>query len=109
MRTIKFIVEGQIIRLDPSCNLDELVPGYPGPVQAEFSFSSDWNGATKIASFFSRLGHEYDPKILYDGKSCVIPAEALQKRYFKVKIFGRKRGETITTNKVAVRQNGGKV
>ena len=109
MRILKFIVEGRTIRPDPNCDFENLVPGFPGTIKAEFSFSSDWNGATKIASFYSRLGHEYEAKILYDGKSCDIPSEALQKRYFKIRIFGRKRGETFTTNKVAVCQNGGKV
>ena len=39
MRTLKFIVEGQIIKQDPSCDFTNLVPGTEGYLRAEFSFS----------------------------------------------------------------------
>ena len=39
MRTLKFIVEGQIIKQDPNCDFSNLVPGTEGYLRAEFSFS----------------------------------------------------------------------
>lgn len=108
MRTLKFIVDGQVIKQDPNCDFDNLIPGTTGYLRAEFSFSPEWNNRTKIASFWSRLGKEYKPQILSDGKSCLIPDEALEKRVFKVQILGRKNEDIIKTNKVSVCQNGGR-
>ena len=51
MRTLKFIVEGQIIRPDPSCDFSGLVPGSEGYLRAEFSFSKDWVNTIKVVSF----------------------------------------------------------
>ena len=108
MRILKFIVDNQVIQLDPTCDFDNLVPGTEEYLQAEFSFSPEWRGYTKVASFWSVLGREYQPQILKFGRQCMIPAEALKKRTFKVQVIGCKDGVQLTTNKVAVRQNGGK-
>lgn len=107
MRTLKFIVDDQKITKDPNCDFSGLVPGSEGYLQAEFSFSPVWNGCTKVAAFYSALGNEYPPRALPNGKSCIIPAEALKKRTFKVQIFGRKGEMTLTTNKVTIHQDGG--
>lgn len=106
MRTLKFIVEGQIIRQDPSCDFANLVPGSEGYLQAEFSFSPEWAGCAKVAGFYSAMGKEYEPQILKDGKTCMIPSEALKKQIFKVQVVGRNQNVKFTTNKVAVSQNG---
>lgn len=108
MRVLKFIVDDQIIRLDPTCNIEGLVPGTENYIQAEFNFSADWSGYRKVAAFWSPMGKEYPPQILTDGKTCNIPAEALKRRVFKVQVLGKKDDVTIKTNKVAVSQNGGK-
>jgi hypothetical protein len=109
MRTLRFIVEGQIIKKDPTCDFEGLVPGTEGFLQAEFSFSPEWRNQAKIAAFYSPLGKEYPPQLLRDGKTCTIPSEALKKRAFKVQIVGHRLGTKITTDKVVVKQNGGKV
>lgn len=106
MRTLRFIVDGQIIGLDPSCDFSDLIPGTVGYLQAEFKFSSDWTGYTKVAAFYSPLGKEYPPQVLSDGKTCMIPAEALKKKSFKVQVWGKRNDSRLTTNKVAVSQNG---
>lgn len=107
MRTLKFIIDKQIIKQDPSCDFSGLVPGSDGYLKAEFSFSKEWDGYVKVAAFYSRLGKEYDPQMLIDGKTCIIPAEALSKQIFKVQVQGRKNTKALTTNKVVVNQNGG--
>lgn len=109
MRILRFIVDGQSITQDPTCDFSGLIPGSKGYLRAEFSFSSDWNNCAKVAAFYSPMGREYPPQILKDGKSCVIPAEALEKQVFKIKVLG-KRGDgfEIPTNKLTVCQDGGK-
>ena len=109
MRTLKFIVNGQNIVLDPTCDITGLVPGTAGSIEAEFSFSIEWDGCAKVAAFYSNLGREYEPQILKNGKVCVIPTEALKKSVFKVKVLGQKKGFTICTNKIAIHQKGGSV
>lgn len=107
MRTLKFNVNDQTITLDPSCDTTTLVPGTAGYVQAEFTFSPEWNGCAKVVAFYSNLGVEYEPQALKDGKLCTIPAEALKKRIFKVKVFGKRNGYDICTNKITLYQRGG--
>ena len=107
MRTLKFIVDKQIIRQDPNCDFSDLVPGTEGYLQAEFSFSPEWSGCTKIAAFWTVFGEELPPQILKDGKTCMIPAEALERKIFKAQVLGKRNGYKIVTNKVEVKQNGG--
>ena len=106
MRTLKFIVEGQIIRQDPSCDFTNLVPGSEGYLQAEFSFTPEWTDCVKVAGFYSAMGKEYPPQVLHNGKTCVIPSEALKRQIFKIRVVGRKDNLKLATNKVAVSQNG---
>ena len=109
MRTLKFIVDNQIIMRDPNCDFDDLVPGTEGYLQASFLFSPDWSGCIKVASFFSALGVEYEPQALKDGETCMIPADALKKRVFKVQVLGKNAsGKKIVTNKATVFQKGAK-
>lgn len=107
MRILRFIVEGQIIKQDPTCDFSNLVPGSEGYLQAEFTFSADWKDCAKVAAFYSVMGKEYPPQILRDGKTCMIPAEASKKREFTVRVIGKSGAIKLTTNKVAVSQNGG--
>ena len=107
MKTLKFIVDGQSITLDPECDINSLVPGTDGYVKAKFTFSREWNQCVKVAAFYSNLGAEYPPQALKYGEVCDIPPEALKKSIFKVKVFGKKKDYTICTNKVTVRQKGG--
>ena len=110
MRTLKFIVENQILKQDPECDFSNLVPGTEGYLRAEFSFSSEWNGYGKVAAFYSLMGREYPPQILENGRFCMIPAEALKRNIFKVQVYGRSpKSMTLTTNKLEVKQNGGNV
>lgn len=107
MRTLKFIVDKQIIRQDPNCDFSDLVPGTEGYLQAEFSFSPEWSGCTKIAAFWTVFGEELPPQILKDGKTCMIPAEATERKTFGIQVIGKKKNVRLTTNKTKVNQNGG--
>lgn len=106
MRTLSFIIEGSILRPDPQCDFTGLVPGANGNIQAEFTFSKEWLNSPKVVAFYSRLGKEYAPQPLKDGRTCLIPAEALEKRIFKVQVLGR---NGLKTNKLEIDQKGVRV
>lgn len=106
MRTLKFIVDRQIIIQDPECDFDKIVPGTVGYLKAEFSFSSDWDDTIKVVEF-CRNGFECPPRILKNGKSCIIPEEALTNRRFTIRVIGKNKRIKLTTNKIEVVQNGG--
>ena len=103
MRTLKFIVEGQSIKQDPSCDFTGIVPGTKGYLKAEFSFSNEWKGCKK-AAVFELLRNEYPAPLI--GNSCEIPAEALTWKTFSVRVVGDMDGYRITTNRLEVKQNG---
>lgn len=108
MRTLKFRINRQIITQDPTCDFDDMVPGTEGYLKAEFEFSEEWDNLIKVVAFY-RSGKECEPKILKDGKSCIIPSEALINRKFSISVIGRSIDKKIklTTNKIDVVQNGG--
>lgn len=103
MRTLKFIVDGQSIKKDPSCDFEGLVKGTKGYLEAQFHFSEEWKGCKRAAVFIS-LGLEYAVPVI-NGK-CEIPEKALTWRVFSVKAVGIRDGYRITTNKVEVLQDG---
>ena len=106
MRTLKFIVEGQTIKPDPKCDFSGLIPGTAGYLRAEFTFSKEWVSTPKVVAFYSRLGNEYPPQALKNGKTCTIPAEALRKRIFKIQVLGK---NGLVTNRLEIDQKGGAV
>lgn len=108
MRTLRFLVNEQILDKDPSCDFENLVPGSEGYLQAEFVFTPEWNGCAKVAAFYSTMGQEFPPQVLTDGYTCVIPSEACARQTFKVKVIGKKNETKLVTNKLAVSQTGGK-
>lgn len=106
MRTLNFIVDGQIIKKHPECDFSDLVPGSSGYLIADFSFSSEWDDTVKVAAFYNKK-EEYPPQILKDGHSCMIPDEALVDKSFEISILGKNKEMKIITNRVKVTQNGG--
>lgn len=104
MRTMRFIVEGRQIRLEPRNNLADNNTSLEDYTRAEFSFSKEWLNSPKVVAFYSRLGAEYPPQALKDGQSCLIPLEALEKRFFKVQVLGR---NGLKTNKLEIDRKGG--
>lgn len=110
MRTLKFIVEDQLIKPDPSCDFSGLVPGTEGYLRASFTFSPEWNDTARVAAFWSPMGKEYPPKALDNENACMIPSEALKNKTFKVQVIGKSEdGMKLTTNKVTVCQDGGNI
>lgn len=106
-RTLRFIINGQTITQDPSCDFSGLFPGTENYLQAEFDFSQEWESTVKVVGFFSDMGREYEPQALNSNKTCVIPTDALKNRIFKIQIIGKNNKYTLRTNKLAVVQKGG--
>lgn len=108
MRTLKFLVNGEVIKQDPSCDFSGLFSDKDSGVCAEFIFSSEWNDKIKVAAFWSMLDREYEPQALDDKNACVIPSEAFTRASFKIQVLGIGGRERLTTNKLVVLQTGGK-
>ena len=107
MRTLRFIVDGQTVRQDPTCDFSGLFLNKDSSVCAEFIFSSEWNDKIKVAAFWSMLDREYEPQAL-DNNTCIIPVEAFSKASFKIQVLGIGGRERLTTNKLVVLQTGGR-
>ena len=105
-RILRFNVNGQKITKDPSCDFSGLIPGTSGYIKAEFIFSKEWDGCAKVVGFRSG-NNEYDPKILQDGRFCVIDEEVLMRSMFYIYVVGKKRDFRIKTNEILVKQDGG--
>lgn len=105
MRTLRFIVDGNTIKQDPTCDFNNLFPGKNPNIRAEFLFSPEWNNKVKVAAFWSMLDNEYEPKEIVDS-GCDIPAEVLNKAAFKIQVLGKKGTKRIDTNKLTIRQGG---
>lgn len=103
MRELRFIVTGQVIRPDPSCDFSNIAKGTKGYLKAVFEFDSEWNGCRK-AAVFKKIITDYPVPII--NNECTIPEKALEQETFKVSVVGEKDGYRITTNKVEVEQNG---
>ncbi len=109
MRTLRFIVDNQIIRQDPYCDFDNLTPGSEEHIKAEFVFTKDWDGFDKVVAFYNNLGRELGAKALIGSRSCYIPSAALKQSVFKIQVIGAKNDVKLRTNKVEVHQKGGNV
>lgn len=108
MRTLRFIVDGQTVKQDPTCDFSGLFLNKGSSVCAEFIFSSEWNDKIKVAAFWSMLDREYDPQALDNKNACIIPVEAFSRASFKIQVLGIGGRERLTTNKLVVLQTGGK-
>ena len=108
MRTLRFIVDGQTVKQDPTCDFSGLFLNKGSGVCAEFFFSSEWNDKIKVAAFWSILDKEYEPQALDNKNACIIPVEAFSRASFKIQVLGIGGHERLTTNKLVVLQTGGK-
>lgn len=105
MRTLKFIIDGQIIKPDPSCDFAKMVPGTKGYLQAHFTFDKNWVGCEKMAVFIGQGTREQLPVRIVNN-ICTIPPDVLFKRSYRVYVIGVRPGLRIVTNKLEVKQDG---
>jgi hypothetical protein len=102
LRTLEFKVDGQLLEKDPKCDFHNIVAGSKNYLIAHFTFSDDWKGCIKVASFWR--GNEEHAVLLTEGDCCLIPAEALTGTTFAVTLIGKNSNLEIPTNRVIVRQ-----
>lgn len=105
MRELKFIITGQSIQMDPSCDFSCLASGTKGYLKAVFTFNEEWRGCAKIAEFRKYASSEPSSERLVND-ACMIPEQALTGDKFYVSVIGIKPGYRIKTNKLGVKQNG---
>ena len=108
MRTLRFIIDGQTIKQDPTCDFTNLFSDRRFDICAEFAFSSEWSDKIKVVAFWSMLDQEYEPQALDDQNSCTIPSDALKRASFKIQVLGLRGSEKLTTNKLTILQTGGR-
>lgn len=108
MRKLKFVVDDLTLKQDRTCNFNGLFPAPDQLIEAEFAFSEAWNGAPRVAAFYSMLDKEYAPQIIDENNRCMIPPEALKLPAFKMQVLGNNRGKIITTNTLIIYQKGGR-
>lgn len=108
MRTLRFLVDGQTIKQDPTCDFTNLFSDRRFDICAEFAFSSEWKDKIKVVAFWSMLDNEYEPQELDDKNTCVIPSDALKRASFKIQVLGLRGSEKLTTNKLTILQTGGR-
>ena len=105
MRTLRFQVRSQQISPDPDCDFAGIVPGTAGYLQAEFSFSSEWQDTVKVAEFRRFETSECYPVKIVNGR-CMIPSEVLTGKTWLLDVVGKRGDMILTTNKCKVRQEG---
>lgn len=101
MRTLKFDVNHQHIQKERSCDFNGLVTGSRGYLRAEFTFSPDWAGCAKAASFW--VGN-VEHSMLLENNACMIPDEVAQETVFYVEVTGKRDKMLFATDRVKVEQ-----
>lgn len=105
MRILKFLIDGQKLSADPSCDFSGIVPDTSNYLFAEFSFSNEWAGTVKVAEFKKRRGVAPIPVGIINGQ-CEIPSEVLTGSKFFVNVIGKRGRYKITTNECFIKQEG---
>ena len=104
MRVLEFKADKQLLQKSPGCDFTNIAPGTSGYLAAKFTFSKEWRGCVKVASFWHN-GKEH--AVMLDKDACVIPAEVLVGRKFEVSVSGaRPGGYRITSTHTTVKQEG---
>lgn len=101
MRILKFTVNGQILKMDPKCDFENIVAGSKNYLVAQFNFNSEWDQYRKVAVF---INNKIEYPVLIEKNKCVIDSDALTSGWFYVYVIGQLGNERMNTNSVMVRQ-----
>ena len=105
MRELKFCVEGQRLRKDPSCDFAGIIPGTRHYLETHFTFDEDWDRCVCVAEFYNESGDA--DAVLIENCKCEVPDIVLDDANFTLKVIGkRKDGYFITTNQIKITQGG---
>lgn len=101
MRSLKYIVHGQSLERDNSCDFSNIVAGSKKYLMLQFSFSKDFDDHRKVACFIKNNSIDYIPII---NNVCFVPDELTEERkiYFYLAIV--KGDQKIVTNKISIKQ-----
>lgn len=105
MRQLRFIVTGQSIKKDSSCDFSNIAKGTKGYLKAVFTFSEEWRGCAKIAEFRRHASSDPAAERLVND-ACMIPEQALTGDKLYISVIGIRPGFRIRTGKLEVRQDG---
>lgn len=105
MKTLRFLVKGQMIKKDPAFPFYKMVAGSSNYYKAKFTMDASWTGYSCLAHFEADGYEKYVPII--DGEAA-FPDEIMQYKKFFVSVIGRKGDSTLLTNKNRIIQIGGK-
>jgi hypothetical protein len=101
LRILKFAVNGQILKMDPKCDFENIVAGSKNYLVAQFNFNSEWDQYRKVAVF---INNKIEYPVLIENNKCVIDSDALTSGWFYVYVIGQLGNERMNTNSVMVRQ-----
>lgn len=105
-RELRFIVTGQKIDKDKTCDFSGLVSGTKNYLVAKFKFSEEWRNMKKVA-MFSVLGEGFIA-IIDSNFECIIPSDALVWTSFGIKVLGKsKNGDQVITDEIIIQQKRG--
>lgn len=104
METLRFFVNGQIIKKDPTSPFNRMVAGSSNYYVAEFIMDENWTGYSCIVRFNTNGMLTYEP--IVSGK-VVIPENVLKYKRFSVSIIGKKNSTILNTNETKIVQTGG--
>ena len=99
MRLLHFLVKGQAISKDSTCDFSNIVAGTRGYLFAKFSFDASWNSYVKVAIF-----NDAWPVRLDAHNKCEIPAEVLKANTFNVRVMGISKTGRVKTNNCGIMQ-----
>lgn len=102
MRILQFVADGQRLKKQTNCDFSGLVAGSEGYLRASFTFSDEWDGCKKAASFW--MSDKEYAVLLDDTNSCLIPSDALVESAFEVSVTGAKPGYKLNSTRTKVRQ-----
>lgn len=104
MRTLKFIVDGQAIKQDPSCDFTGIVQGTSNYLCAKFAFSEEWNGFVRVAEFRIGRNNETTTPVPIINNKCIVPTEVTAGRTWSVRVVGKRNDAILTTDSTRVTQ-----
>lgn len=106
MRILDFLINGQTIIRDPTCDFKGLASGSRGYLKCRFEFSPEWAGYAKVARF-----ERYDDVIFVPlvDNACMVPDCIADKVEFSVSVIAESESEDIriTTNRLTITQAKG--
>lgn len=103
MRTLKFNINGQLLEQDSKCDFDGIIIGTSNYLDAEFSFSDEWNDTVKVAEFRNHFNNETPISVPIKDNRCIVP-DVTDTIAWRVCVVGKRGNVKLTTNNVRVMQ-----